>query len=69
MDQFNSKHDWKNFVKDILENHYDPKYNFSAMKHMNKIKHEIDIIKLDKLSIDNTSKKILKYFNQYIIIA
>mgnify|MGYP001373426785 FL=1 len=30
---------------------------------MNKIKHEIDIIKLDKLSIDNTSKKILEYFN------
>ena len=57
------KQDWKNFVKEILENHYDPKYNFSATKHMNKIKHEIDIIKLDKLSIDNASKKILEYFN------
>ncbi len=51
------------FVKETLENHYDPKYNFSATKHMNKIKHEIDIIKLDKLSIDNASKKILEYFN------
>ena len=29
---------------------------------MNKIKHKIDIIKLDKLSIDNASKKILEYF-------
>ena len=56
------KQDWKNFVKEILENHYDPKYIFSATKHMNKIKHKIDIIKLDKLSIDNASKKILEYF-------
>ena len=57
------KQDWKNFVKEILENHYDPKYNFSATKHMNKIKYKIDVIKLNKLSIENASKKILEYFN------
>jgi len=56
------KQDWKNFVKEILENHYDPKYNFSATKHKNKIKHNINILKLNKLSIDNASKKILGYF-------
>ena len=55
--------EWENFVKEILENHYDPKYNFSAMKHNNKIKHKIDITKLNKLSIENASKKILEYFN------
>ena len=57
------KQDWKIFIKEILENHYDPKYSFSATKHMNKIKHKIDLIKLNKLSIDNVSKKILEYFN------
>ena len=55
--------EWENFVKEILENHYDPKYSFSAMKHNNKIKHKIDLMKLNKLSIENTSKKILEYFN------
>ena len=55
--------EWENFVKEILENHYDPKYSFSAMKHNNKIKHKIDLIKLNKLSIENASKKILEYFN------
>ena len=55
--------EWENFVKEILENHYDPKYSFSAMKHNNKIKHKIDVIKLNKLSIENACKKILEYFN------
>ena len=55
--------EWENFVKEILENHYDPKYNFSAMKQNNKIIHKIDVTKLNKLSIENASKKILKYFN------
>ena len=55
--------DWETFVKETLENHYDPKYSFSATKHMDKIKHKIDVMKLNKLSIDNISKKILEYFN------
>ena len=54
--------EWENFVKEILENHYDPKYSFSATRHLSKIKYKIDLIKLNKLSIDNASKKILEYF-------
>ena len=63
MENINSKKRMGNFVKEILENHYDPKYSFSAMKHNNKIKHKIDVIKLNKLSIENACKKILEYFN------
>ena len=54
---------WGQFVKEILENHYDPKYSFSETKHKDKINFEIEIKKLDKLNLDKTSKKILNYIN------
>ena len=54
---------WEQFVKEILENHYDPKYSFSETKHKDKINFEIEIKKLDKLNLDKTSKKILDYIN------
>ena len=55
--------DWENFVREVLENHYDPKYNFSEIKHKDKINFKIEIKKLDKLNVDKTSKKILNYIN------
>ena len=55
--------DWKKFVREILENHYDPKYKFSEIRYKDKIKFKIEIMKLDKLNIDKTSKKILDYIN------
>ena len=53
---------WDDFVQNILEIHYDPMYAYSEKKHIEKIKCKINLSNLDKLSIDNTAKKILDYF-------
>ena len=57
------KNDWEKFVREILENHYDPKYKFSENRYKHKNKFKIEIKKLDKLNVDKTSKKILNYIN------
>ena len=53
---------WDDFVQNILEIHYDPMYVYSEKKHFEKIKFNLNLSNLDKLSIDNTAKKILNYF-------
>ena len=53
---------WDDFVQNILEIHYDPMYAYSEKKHFEKIKFKLNLNNLDKLSIDNTAKKILNYF-------
>ena len=53
---------WDDFVQNILEIHYDPMYAYSEKKHFEKIKFNLNLSNLDKLSIDNTAKKILNYF-------
>tara|TARA_B100000686_G_scaffold323472_1_gene378262 strand:- start:22 stop:1065 length:1044 start_codon:yes stop_codon:yes gene_type:complete len=53
---------WDDFVQNILEIHYDPMYAYSEKKHFEKITFKLNLNNLDKLTIDNTAKKILNYF-------
>ena len=53
---------WDDFVQSVLEIHYDPMYAYSEKKHFEKIIFKLNLSNLNKLSIDNTAKKILNYF-------
>ena len=50
---------WKEFVETILINHYDPKYEFSHTKNLEKIIQTYELKKLSKKHIHELAKKII----------
>ena len=51
---------WSEFVRDILEKHYDPSYKFSEEKYSHNIKNKFEVNNLSTKGINKISQLILK---------